>query len=155
MTKAPTPYGPLRRRAHAERAARALSGCTEAEFANLLDGEPLPRLRERMADLSDSLRYEDAARLRDRIASLERVIAYLRRLDELRRLSVRLVVPGVEPGTREEFFVAGGRVHRDLLSACAAKPSFDPDHVDELVLVGTFLERPPPELRVFSFMRSS
>jgi len=155
VSKAPTPYGPLRRRAHAERAARALSRCTEAEFANLLDGEPLPRLRERMADLSDSLRYEEAARLRDRIASLERVIAYLRRLDELRRLSVRLVVPGLEPGTREEFFVAGGRVHRDLLAACAAAPSFDPDDVDELVLVGSFLERPPPELRVLPFMRSS
>jgi len=155
VTKAPTPYGPLRRRAHAERAARALAGCTDAEFANLLDGEPLPRLRERMADLSDSLRYEDAARLRDRIASLERVIAYLRRLAELRRLSVRLVVPGLEPGTREEFFVAGGRVHRDLLAACAAGPSFEPDDVDELVLVGTFLERPPPELSVLPFMRPS
>src|SRR5205085_5621779 len=68
VTKAPTAYGPLRRRAHAERAARALTGCSELEFANLLDGEPLPRLNARMADLSECLRYEDAARLRGRIA---------------------------------------------------------------------------------------
>jgi hypothetical protein len=151
VTRAPTPYGPLRRRAHAERAARALRGCSEAEFANLLDGEPLPRLTERMAELSECLRYEDAARLRDRIASLERVIARLRRLDELRRLRLRLVVPGVEPGSREEFFLCNGRVHRDLVAACAAGSSFEADHLDELVVVGTFLERPPPELRVVPF----
>jgi DNA polymerase III epsilon subunit family exonuclease len=151
VTKAPTPYGPLRRRAHAERAARALSGCSEAEFANLLDGEPLPRLTARMADLSECLRYEDAARLRDRIASLERVIARLRRLDELRRLRVRLVVPGVEPGSREEFFLCNGRVHRDLLAACAAGTAFEAEHLDELVVIGTFLERPPPELRLIPF----
>jgi len=46
-------------------------------------------------------------------------------------------------------------VHRDLLAACAAGPSFEPDDVDELVLVGTFLERPPPELSVLPFMRPS
>jgi DNA polymerase III epsilon subunit family exonuclease len=151
VTKVPTPYGPLRRRAHAERAARALSGCTEAEFANLLDGEPLPRLAARMAELSECLRYEDAARLRDRIASLERVIARLRRLAELRRLRLRLVVPGLEPGTREEFFLCNGRIHRDLVAASAAGTSFEPDHLDELVVVGSFLERPPPELRMVPF----
>src|SRR6476659_2647382 len=59
VTKAPTPYGPLRRRAHAERAARALRGCSEDEFANLLDGEPLPRLKARLVELSECLRYED------------------------------------------------------------------------------------------------
>src|SRR5438552_5641474 len=151
VTKAPTPYGPLRRRAHAERAARALTGCSEVEFANLLDGEPLPRLNACMADLSECLRYEDAARLRDRIASLERVIARLRRLDELRRLRLRLVVPGAGAGSREEFFLSNGRVHRDLIAACAPGTSFEADHLDELVVVGGFLERPPPELRVLPF----
>ena len=108
-----------------------------------------------MAELSECLRYEDAARLRDRIASLERVIARLRRLDELRHSSLRLVVPGVESGSHEEFFLANGRVHRDLVAACGAGTSFEPDHLDELVVVGTFLERPPPELRVLPFMRPS
>jgi DNA polymerase III epsilon subunit family exonuclease len=140
VSKAPTPFGPLRRRAHAERAARALAGCSESEFANLLDGEPLPRLRARMADLSECLRYEDAARLRDRIASLERVVGLLRRLDELRRLEVRLEVPG------ETFYLRGGRVARGAPppDGCA----FEPEHLDELIVVGSFLERPPPELRV-------
>lgn len=151
VTRKPTPYGPLRRRSHAERAARALAGCSEAEFANLLDGEPLPRLKTRLAELSDCLRYEDAARLRDRIASLERVIGRLRRLDELRRLRVRLVVPGLEAGSREELFLCNGRVHRDLVAACGAGTSFEADHLDELVVVGTFLEHPPPELRVLPF----
>ena len=108
----------------------------------------LPRLNARMADLSECLRYEDAARLRDRIASLERVIARLRRLDELRRLRLRLVVPGAEAGSCEEFFLSNGRVHRDLIAACAPGTSFEADHLDELVVVGSFLERPPPELRV-------
>src|SRR5205823_970423 len=138
--KAPTPYGPLRRRAHAERAARALAGCSEDEFANLLDGEPLPRLRARVADLSECLRYEDAARLRDRIESLERVIARLRRLDELRRLELRLEVPG------DTFFLRGGRVTRSPLAPGGS--TFEPEHLDELIVVGSFLERPPPELRV-------
>jgi DNA polymerase III epsilon subunit family exonuclease len=147
VTRTPTPYGPLRRRAHAERAARALAGCSDAEFANLLDGEPLPRLRARLADLADSLRYEDAARLRDRIASLERVIAHLRRLDELRRLRLRLVVPGVDPGSHEEVVIANGCVQRGD-AAGASLHSLEPDHLDELLVVAGFLERPPPELRV-------
>src|SRR3954454_20701954 len=32
VSRLPSPYGPLRRRAHAARAARALSGCTQDEF---------------------------------------------------------------------------------------------------------------------------
>jgi hypothetical protein len=79
------------------------------------------------------------------------VIERLRRLDELRRLRLRLVVPGVEPGSREEFFLCNGRVHRDLVAACAAATTFDADHLDELVVIGTFLERPPPELRLIPF----
>jgi len=93
-----------------------------------------------MADLSECLRYEDAARLRDRIASLERVIATLRRLDELRGLEVRLEVPG------ETFYVRGGRVARGAPPPDGS--AFEPEHLDELIVVGSFLERPPPELRV-------
>jgi DNA polymerase III epsilon subunit family exonuclease len=140
VSRAPTPFGPLRRRAHAARAARALAGCSDTEFANLLDGEPLPRLRARMADLSECLRYEDAARLRDRIESLERVIARLRRLEELRRLELRLEVPG------ETFFLRGGRIARGAPPARGS--TFEPEHLDELMVVGSFLEHPPPELRV-------
>ena len=73
-------------------------------------GGPLPRLRARLAYLADSLRYEEAARLRDRIEALERVVERLGRLRELRQLQACLVAPAVEPGWRTGFFVAGGLV---------------------------------------------
>ena len=98
VSRLPSAYGPLRRRAHAERAARALGSCSQEEFDDLLAGAPLVRLYERLADLADCLRYEDAARLRDRIASLERVIDQLARLDRLRRLEACVLAPALEPG---------------------------------------------------------
>ena len=110
VTKLPSAYGPLRRKAHADRAARALGTCTQEEFDDLLAGAPLARLYERLADLADCLRYEDAARLRDRIASLERVIDQLARLDRLRRLETCVLAPALEPGACDGFLVAGGRV---------------------------------------------
>ena len=110
VTKLPSAYGPLRRKAHADRAARALGTCTQEEFDDLLAGAPLARLYERLADLADCLRYEDAARLRDRIVSLERVIDQLARLDRLRRLETCVLAPALEPGACDGFLVAGGRV---------------------------------------------
>src|SRR5215211_2812175 len=77
----PTELGPIRSRRQAELSARALAGSPPSELEDLLGlGGPLPRLRARLHDLSDALRYEDAARLRDRIAALERLIAHLRTL---------------------------------------------------------------------------
>ena len=73
LTSDPTPFGPIRSRRRAEFAARALQGATRTELALLASGGPLPRLRAKLRDLAESLRYEDAARLRDRIAALERV----------------------------------------------------------------------------------
>jgi excinuclease UvrABC nuclease subunit len=161
-----TPYGPLRNRSVARRAARALAGCSDEEFERLLDGGPLERLQARMRDLSESLRYEDAARLRDRIESLERVLGQLRRLERLRRLELCLTAPALEDGWREAFFVAGGRVacRRTLppgggrleleAGASVARAARrdgranEPDHADELLVVGGFLERPPPELEI-------
>src|SRR5262249_35438673 len=106
-----TPLGPIRNRRLAERAARALRGAHEEELAALPLGDgPLPRLRERMSDLADSLRYEEAARLRDRLAAFDRLLAPVRRLDRLRDARLCLVAPALEPGWREAFFVAGGRV---------------------------------------------
>ena len=78
----------------------------------LLSGGPLPRLRRRLAALAADLRYEDAARLRDRITALESVIGQLARLDRLRAERRCLVAPATDPGWRRAFFVAGGRVLR-------------------------------------------
>ena len=117
-----------------------------------------------MRERAEALRYEDAARLRDRVEALERVVAELRRVRALRRAACCLVVPALEPGFARAVFVAGGRVAavRSLppglgarleveagLAACRlAEPSTAPEDLDELLLVGSFLRRPPPELRV-------
>jgi DNA polymerase III subunit epsilon len=158
----PTELGPIRSRSRARLAARALDGASEAELAD--PRLALPRLRAKVRERADALRYEDAARLRDRVQALERVVAELRRIRSLRRAACCLVVPALEPGFARAVFVAGGRIAaaRTLppgagarleveagLAACRlAEPSADPEDVDELLLVGTFLRRPPPELRV-------
>jgi DNA polymerase-3 subunit epsilon len=167
VTSTPGELGPIRGRRRAERAARALGSATEGELALLLSGGPLPRLRRRLADLAASLRYEDAARLRDRIAALEAVIAQLARLDRLRTERRCLVAPATEPAWRRAFFVAGGRICavRTLppgsgarleveagvaaaREALAGQPSCAPEDADDLLVVDEFLRRPPPELHV-------
>ncbi len=163
VTDTPGPHGPLKSRRRAQAAARALADW---------DGEPagaLPALRAKLKRLAGDLRFEDAARLRDRIESLEDVCGKLAELDRLRKLELCLVVPAAEPGFERAFFVAGGRVAtaRTLLRGVAGRveleaglaavaragPSLDPAETDELLLIGTFLRRPPPELRIVSLAK--
>jgi DNA polymerase-3 subunit epsilon len=166
VTKQPTELGPLTSRRQASLAARALAFSTAEERECLLEGAPLQRLRERLAHLAESLRYEEAARLRDRLEALERVIDRLRRLEELRELEACLIAPAVEPGWRKGFFVAGGevRVVRSLppgagarlelaagAAACvrpAEREPLTPEQAEELLLLDGFIRRPPPELTV-------
>jgi DNA polymerase-3 subunit epsilon len=164
VSSRPGPLGPIRSRRRAERAARALDGASEAELGRLLAGGPLPRLRERLRDLSDCLRYEDAARLRDRIDALEAVVRELAALERLRSAELCLLAPAAEAGFVRAVFVAGGRVadvrtlppgagavlevRAGIAAARAAEPSLAPESAEELLLVGTFLRRPPPELAV-------
>src|SRR5713101_910246 len=75
----PTALGPIRSRRRAQLAARALRA---DELP--LPARALPRLRRRLAELADARRYEDAARLRDRLQALERVCRELERLARLR-----------------------------------------------------------------------
>jgi DNA polymerase III epsilon subunit family exonuclease len=155
----PSPVGPIRSRRRAQLAARAL---TSSELER--PAAALPRLRRRLAELADARRYEDAARLRDRLQALERVCRELERLDRLRNVQRCIVAPGVEPGHARAIFVAGGRVaaERPLppgggaqleieagLAACRrALVSNTNGDLDELFLVGTFLRKPPPELEI-------
>jgi DNA polymerase-3 subunit epsilon len=165
VSRTPSELGPIRSRRQAELAARGLAGASKEEIENLLGlGGPLPRLRAKLRDLSDCLRYEDAARMRDRIDALERLVQYLRGLERLRSLELCLVAPAVEPGMRRAFFLAGGRIQAvrtippgagaviELSAGVAAARTtplpFDPEYVDELLLVGSFLRRPPAELGV-------
>ena len=154
----PSPYGPIRSRGLAQKAARALGSW---------DGEPddaLPAVRGRMRRLARQQRFEDAARLRDRLGALERVVRDLAELERLRALEVCLVVPAAEEGYVRAHFLRGGRIaavrtlpagagglleaELGLASVAAIEPSRDADHAEELLLVATFLRRPPPELRV-------
>jgi DNA polymerase III subunit epsilon len=167
VTKTPTELGPIASRRRASLAARALSASTELELQRLRDGGPLPRLRARLARLSDELRYEEAARLRDRIEALEHVVDRLCRLERLRGLEACLVVPGVEAGWRKAFFVSGGAVRavRPLppgggvrlemeaaLSMCRAHAEdavpLTLEQAEDLLLLDGFVRRPPPELTV-------
>jgi DNA polymerase III epsilon subunit family exonuclease len=164
VSSQPGPLGPIGSRRRAERAARALGDATDDELAGLLSGAPLPRLRARLRDLSDCLRYEDAARLRDRIQALEQVIRELAALERLRALEACLLTPAAADGFARAVFVAGGRVadarvlppgagaalevRAGLAAARAAERSHDPEDAEDLLLVGTFVRRPPPELAV-------
>ena len=152
----PSPVGPLKSRARARLAARVLRA-EEAEHPELA----LPRLRKRLRDLADCRRFEDAARLRDRLSALEDVVHTMQRLERLRRTRCCVIVPSTEPGFARGVFVANGRIAdvRTLaspleveagLAACELPAPDDPQphEIDELLLIGTFLRRPPPELRV-------
>jgi len=159
VTETPTALGPIKSRRLAQRAARALAGHEGDDVA-----AALPPLRLQLRRLAADLRFEDAARLRDRIGALEDVAAALAELGRLRRLEVCLLAPALEPGFLRAVFVSGGRVvaARTLLPGDAGRveveaglaavgrtgPSLGPEDTDELLLVGSFLRRPPAELRV-------
>jgi DNA polymerase III subunit epsilon len=160
VTQKPTRYGPLKSRRRAGLAARALEP-HELERPRAA----LPRLRRKLAAHADALRYEDAARLRDRVVAVEALAAELERLDRLRATELCLLAPAAERGFRRAFFVASGRVaatrtigpgaelevEAGLAEARRAEPSLAPEDADELLVVAQFLRRPPPELRVVTF----
>ncbi len=168
VSKTPTGLGPIGSRRRASLAARALSASTPEELDTLLEGGPLPRLKGRLSHLADSLRYEEAARLRDRVEALEHILDRLRRLERLRTLELCLIAPAVEPGWRRAFFVAGGGVcavrslppgggarlelgaGKALCHAARGKADepLTPEQAEDLLLVDGFARRPPPELEV-------
>jgi len=167
VSKKPGPVGPIGSRRQASLAARALGSCTDAELDDLLQGGPLPRLRARLHHLAESQRYEEAARLRDRIEALEKIVERLRRLDRLRKIELCLVAPAVEPGWRKAFFVSGGAVRavRPIppgpgsrieieagIAACRSSEQHDEaltaGQAEDLMLLHGFIRRPPPELAV-------
>ena len=155
----PTPHGPISGRTLARRAARALDGFDGEDL-----GAALPQLRERLRRLADDLRFEDAARLRDNIAALERVVARIGEVERLQELRTCLLVPASEPGMLRAFFVAGGVIVRRTVprgggarleieaglveTRQALGAPLPAGNADELAVIASFLRRPPPELRV-------
>jgi len=154
VSEQPGGIGPLTSPTRARLAARALDGHDRPEDA-------LPALRRRLRSHMDALRYEDAARLRDRIAALEQIAARVRQLERLRALELWLVVPAAQEGFRRAYLVSGGRVaaERTLPPGAGARLELDTglaearlhpggEDAEELLLIGSFLRRPPPELEV-------
>jgi len=153
----PTPLGPLTSRKRAQLAARALQG---VEWETLEDA--LPKLRAKLLRLARELRFEDAARLRDRIEALEAAAGEIRRMDELRRLQVVLVAGG------RAIWVAKGQVacirpwggtsglewQAGLAAVARAEPTLAPEAADELRVLAGFIRRPPPELTVIPLAHS-
>ena len=115
-------------------------------------------MRAKLRRLARDLRFEDAARVRDRLAALEQVVARIAELDRLRATRVCLLAPACEPGFRRAFFVTGGRVaavrtlpdgragrlevEAGIAEASLAAPSFAPEDADEL-LRGRRIPPPP------------
>src|SRR5215210_256946 len=160
----PTELGPLKSRRHARAAARALEG---VEWES--PGDALAPLRAKLRRLARDQRYEDAARLRDRIDAVEHVAREVAQLERLRRLEVCVVAPARDEGVRTAFFVAKGQVvcarhvapcdsvaqasggpeiGAGLAAVERAEPTLAPEAADELLLVASFLRRPPPELEI-------
>jgi DNA polymerase III epsilon subunit family exonuclease len=154
----PSALGPLTSRRRAQLAARALQG---VEWETLDDA--LPKLRVKLKRLARDLRFEDAARLRDRIAALEDAAAEIRRMEQLRRLQVCLVTGG------RAVWVAKGQVvcvrpwggtsgvewQAGLAAVARAEPTLAPEAADDLRALAPFIRRPPPELTVVPLAHSA
>ena len=157
----PGPHGPIKSRNRARLVARALDG-----FEGDDPADALPALRARLRRLACDLRFEDAARVRDRVKALEEATAQFGELDRLRALSVCLLTPAREAGFRRAFFITSGRlaavrtvpagpagrieVEAGIAEAALTETSFAPEDADVLMLVGGFIRRPGPELRIVS-----
>jgi len=164
VVAAPGPLGPIGSKRRAQLAARALDG-----FEGKDPADAVVPLQARLRRLARDLRFEDAARVRDRLAALEEVVGRIEELERLRRSRLCLLAPAREPGLRRAFFVAGGRVTVRTLPpgragtlevqaglaemASAAEPSFAPEDAAALTVVAAVLRRPPPELAVVALDR--
>ena len=154
----PTRFGPISSKRRAQLAARALGDFGGEDLASAL--QPL---RARLPRLARALRFEDAARLRDRIGALEEVAERVAELERLRSEELCVLAPAREPAFRRAFFVAGGRVTArtiphgpagrleievGLAAAAAAETSLAAEDAADLLVVAGYLRKPPPELRV-------
>jgi excinuclease ABC subunit C len=116
-------------RAAVERAVDVLEGRETALLAELV---------ERRDALSEALRFEDAADLRDRIRALEHVIAVEARLRSVADRNLAIVAPSVEPGARELFCIRRGQVVSQTRVTRLTRPA-----TIERVLAAAYAEQPP------------
>ena len=158
VVSSPTRFGPIASKRRAQLAARALGDFDGDDISSVL-----PALRAKLPRLARDLRFEDAARLRDRVAALDEVAARVDELDRLRAEELCVLAPAREPAFWRAFFVARGRVtarsvprgaagrleiEAGLAAAANVEQSLAPDDAADLLVVAGFLRRPPPELRI-------
>jgi predicted GIY-YIG superfamily endonuclease len=157
-TVEPGELGPLTSRRRAQLAARALQG---VEWETLEDA--LPKLRAKLKRLARDLRFEDAARLRDRISALQDAAREIRRMQQLRGMEACLVAGG------RAVWVAKGQVvcirpwsgtsglewQAGLAAVARAEPTLAPEAADDLRVLASFIRRPPPELTVVRLAHSA
>jgi DNA polymerase III epsilon subunit family exonuclease len=158
VVSTPTRFGPIPSKCRAQLAARALGDFEGDDLATAL----VP-LRAKLRRLARDLRFEDAARLRDRVSALEEVAARVEELDRLRSARFCILAPAREPGFWRAFVVAGGRVvarttprgaggrlelQTALAVASIAETSLAAADAADLLVVSGFLRKPPPELRI-------
>ena len=154
----PTRFGPISSKRRAQLAARALGDFDGDDLA-----DALAPLRVKLRRLARDLRFEDAARLRDRVAALEEVVARVEELDRLRAAELCILAPAREASFWRAFVVARGRVaartiprgaagrlelETALATGSSAEPSFAPEDAADLLVVSGVLRKPPPEVRV-------
>jgi DNA polymerase III epsilon subunit family exonuclease len=160
VASTPTPHGPIASKRRAQLAARALDSF---EGDDLRDA--VPPLRAKLRRLARDLRFEDAARVRDRLAALEDVATRVDELERLRAEELCILAPAREQAFWRAFFVVHGRVtvrtvprgaagrlelESGLAEAARATPSLEPEDAADLLVIAGFLRRPPPELRIVS-----
>ena len=162
----PDPEPPARRarrtRARRRDRRKSANGCSKAARCPVSVGGS--------HELAEDFRYEEAARLRDRIDALEHVVERLRRLERLRTLDCCLVAPAVEPGWRKAFFVCSGRISAVRSLPPGARPEVDaafrqaarrsaaesrsrPKRPRICCCSAGSFSRPPPELAVLPLQR--
>ena len=160
----PTRFGPIASKRQAQLAARALDDFDGEDLA-----ATLPPLRARLRRLAGDLRFEDAAKARDRLAALETVVARVAELESLRSEEVCVLAPAREPGFWRALIVARGRVttrsiprgaagrleiESALAAATGAEPSLAHEDAAELLVVAACLRKPPPEVRIVRLDRA-
>ena len=158
VVSSPTRFGPIASKRRAQLAARALGDFDGDDMSSVL-----PALRAKLPRLARDLRFEDAARLRDRVAALDEVAARVDELDRLRTQELCVLAPAREQAFWRAFFVAQGRVtarsvprgaagrleiEAGLAAAANGDLSLAPEDAADLLVVAGFLRRPPPELRI-------
>ena len=167
VSKKPARLGPIGSRRQRRSPRVRSSSCTDAELDGLLQGGPLPRLRARLDHLSESQRYEEAARLArpDRGAGEGRrapapagPAARARALPDragrgaglaegVLRLRRRCPCgPPAAPGRGRAIEIEAGIA----LCRSAGEPeeTLTAAEAEDLMLLHGFIRRPPPELAV-------